>query len=73
MREDSRYASCHNLVAEDGNGPLLENVNGRRAGRAAGISGSAALTAPEVFWTRENLLNSSPIRHRLQRGQRWLM
>ncbi len=30
-------------------------MNGRRAGRAAGISGSAALTALEVFWTRENL------------------
>ena len=30
-------------------------MNGRRAGRAAGFFGSAALTSLDDFWTRENL------------------
>ena len=51
----SRCASCHNLVAEHDIGPHLENLIGRRAGRVAGFTGSAALTTLDIFWTRENL------------------
>ena len=51
----SRCSSCHNLVAEHGIGPHLENVIGRRAGRVDGFSGSTALTSLDLFWTRENL------------------
>ena len=55
-------------------GPHQKNVIDRRAGReVAGLSGSAALTALEVFWTRENLLRASTIRHSLLRVERWLM
>ncbi len=51
----SRCSNCHNLVAEHGIGPHLENVIGRRAGRVDGFSGSTALTSLDLFWTRENL------------------
>ena len=48
-------ASCHNLAAEHNIGPHLNGVIGRRAGRVAGFTGSAALTSLDTVWTRENL------------------
>ena len=51
----ARCANCHNLAAEHYIGPHLEAVIGRRAGRVAGFTGSAALTSLDIVWTGENL------------------
>ena len=51
----ARCASCHNLAAEHNVGPYLNGVIGRRAGEVAGFNASAALTALDIIWTRENL------------------
>ncbi len=48
-------AGCHNLAAEHSVGPHLGSVIGRRAGEVAGFNASAALSALDVVWTRENL------------------
>ena len=50
-----RCGSCHNLTAEHNIGPHLDGVFGRRAGEVAGFNATAALTALEIVWTRENL------------------
>ena len=47
--------SCHNLAAEHNVGPHLNGVIGRRAGDVAGFNATAALTALNIVWTRENL------------------
>ena len=36
-------------------GPHLNGVIGRRAGDVAGFNATAALTALDIVWTRENL------------------
>ena len=51
----ARCASCHNLAAEHNVGPYLNGVIGRRAGEVTGFNASAALTALDIIWTRENL------------------
>ena len=51
----ARCASCHNLAAEHNIGPHLHSVIGRRAGDVAGFNATAALTALNIVWTRENL------------------
>ena len=48
-------AGCHNLAAEHSVGPHLYGVIGRRAGDVAGFNATAALTALDIVWTRENL------------------
>ena len=48
-------ASCHNLAAEHNIGPHLHSVIGRRAGDVPGFNATAALTALDILWTRENL------------------
>ena len=48
-------AGCHNLAAEHSVGPHLNGVIGRRAGDVAGFNATAALTALDIVWTRENL------------------
>lgn len=51
----ARCAVCHNLAAEHNIGPHLNGVIGRRAGNVAGFNASAALTALDIIWTKENL------------------
>ena len=48
-------AGCHNVAAEHSVGPHLDGVIGRRAGDVAGFDASAALSALDIVWTRENL------------------
>ena len=48
-------AGCHKLAAEHSVGPHLDGVIGRRAGDVAGFDASAALSALDIVWTRENL------------------
>lgn len=47
--------SCHMLTAEHSIGPHLDGLVGRRAGDVDGFSGSTALGALDIVWTRENL------------------
>ena len=51
----ARCGSCHNLTGEHNIGPYLDGVIGRRAGEVAGFNATAALTALETVWTRENM------------------
>ena len=51
----ARCGSCHNLAAEHHVGPHLNGVIGRRAGDVAGFNASAALSALDIVWTKENL------------------
>ena len=48
-------AGCHKLTSEHSAGPHLDGVIGRRAGDVAGFNASAALSALDIVWTRENL------------------
>lgn len=51
-----RCGSCHTLTREHNIGPHLSGVIGRRAGEVAGFNATAAMTALEIVWTRENLV-----------------
>ena len=49
-------SSCHSMTpGENGIGPSLAGVAGRKAGTSAGYAYSPAMSSSEVIWTAENL------------------